>query len=140
MKKIEHGEHRSRTEEGKKKCTSCKRVKDQGLFARRSKNSPYLKSRCRKCESKRSHRRKTKKREEMWEKVKPVCERCRRTFHWSALDFHHRNPKEKDKSISEMLFYSWDRLEKEIKKCDLLCASCHRIVHYELRTGEKIDI
>jgi len=48
-----------------------------------------------------------------------------------VLEFHHRNPKTKKRSISEM-FHNGDSLktlEKEIKKCDVLCANCHKKEH-----------
>lgn len=45
-----------------------------------------------------------------------------------VLDFDHRTPKNKFKPISKMLsgHYSWDSLKKEIKKCEIRCANCHR--------------
>jgi len=47
-----------------------------------------------------------------------------------ALDFHHRNPKDKEFALSDGgLTRSWDRVKKEIDKCVLICANCHREVH-----------
>ncbi len=45
-----------------------------------------------------------------------------------VLDFDHRTPDTKFKSISRMLsgHYSWEALVKEIEKCDIRCANCHR--------------
>jgi predicted HNH restriction endonuclease len=45
----------------------------------------------------------------------------------AAMDFHHLDPSEKDFSISEST--DWDNIERELKKCVLLCATCHREVH-----------
>ena len=49
-----------------------------------------------------------------------------------ALDFHHRNPKEKKFSISQAVrrMLSFEEIEQEVLKCDLLCANCHRKLHY----------
>ncbi|MDO8590725.1 MAG: hypothetical protein Q7R65_01965 [bacterium] len=48
----------------------------------------------------------------------------------AALDFHHRNPKQKDFSLSVRgLTRSWEKIQKEIKKCVLICANCHREIH-----------
>lgn len=48
----------------------------------------------------------------------------------AALDFHHRDPKQKDFSLSVRgLTRSWENIQKEIKKCVLICANCHREVH-----------
>lgn len=52
-----------------------------------------------------------------------------------ALDFHHRNPEEKDSNISGMVVRkrSMGVILEEIQKCDVLCANCHRIHHAEER-------
>jgi len=54
------------------------------------------------------------------------CAKCGYKKHPAALDFSHKDPKEKDFNISAGRFYSLDRLIKEIEKCDILCANCHR--------------
>lgn len=46
----------------------------------------------------------------------------------AALEFHHRDPTEKDPSWS--IGWSLPRLKKELDKCDILCANCHREVHH----------
>ena len=45
-----------------------------------------------------------------------------------VLEFDHRKPNEKFKQISKLLsgHYSWDSVLKEIKKCEIRCANCHR--------------
>lgn len=43
-----------------------------------------------------------------------------------CLDFHHIDPGEKEFTISQSLTKSWARTLKEIDKCILLCANCHR--------------
>jgi hypothetical protein len=48
---------------------------------------------------------------------------------FGALDFHHVNPEEKEFSLSTKWHWSWDRLEKEIKKCILICNRCHVEMH-----------
>ena len=53
----------------------------------------------------------------------------------AALQFHHREPKDK---LFEITNYLWgkaqgftdDDLQKEISKCDLLCANCHAELHF----------
>lgn len=42
-----------------------------------------------------------------------------------ALGFHHRNRSLKELSISQMMSMSWERLRKELDKCELICANCH---------------
>ena len=47
-----------------------------------------------------------------------------------VLEFHHREPGGKDMDITQMLSggYSLKRIQAELEKCDVLCASCHRRV------------
>lgn len=45
----------------------------------------------------------------------------------AAMDFHHVDPLEKDFAISERM--GWAAVERELRKCVLLCATCHREVH-----------
>jgi 5-methylcytosine-specific restriction endonuclease McrA len=60
------------------------------------------------------------------------CERCGYDKCQSALEFHHKNPEEKDFAFSESRGFTDEELANELKKCELLCANCHREVHEEL--------
>ena len=55
----------------------------------------------------------------------------------AALQFHHIDPKIKDRSIKDLICGSWKRIEKELKKCVLLCANCHFELHYKNRTYRR---
>lgn len=47
------------------------------------------------------------------------------------LDFHHRNPLEKDGDLSDFSKgYDLTNFFNELDKCDLLCANCHREFHH----------
>jgi hypothetical protein len=48
-----------------------------------------------------------------------------------ALEFHHRDSGEKDYSIGHGTPHSWEDDIKEVDKCDLLCANCHRERHWK---------
>lgn len=49
----------------------------------------------------------------------------------SCFDFHHRSSSEKSFEISKaQRGKGWIILKKELDKCDLLCAPCHRMIHY----------
>ncbi len=45
-----------------------------------------------------------------------------------VLDFDHKKFNNKFKTVSNMLsgHYSWESVKKEINKCDVRCANCHR--------------
>lgn len=57
------------------------------------------------------------------------CIECGFNMHLAALQFHHRNPINKDFVISRIKTKSWELIVKELDKCDLLCSNCHAIKH-----------
>ena len=64
------------------------------------------------------------------------CIKCGYNRCIAALEFHHRDPAQKDFTIGNNKANRSKTLEaikKEVDKCDLLCSNCHREVHYELR-------
>ena len=49
----------------------------------------------------------------------------------SVYDFHHIDPEQKDFNIGfKGRTYSIARMKKEVDKCLLLCANCHREIHF----------
>lgn len=75
------------------------------------------------------HRRKVK--EELVAYKGGKCEKCGYDKCIAALDFHHINPEEKDFAISNSNIYkNIEALKQEVDKCMLLCANCHRELHY----------
>lgn len=60
------------------------------------------------------------------------CEICGYNKNIGVLEFHHRNPDEKEYQIDMRAFSntSLEKLQKELNKCDLLCANCHRELHH----------
>ena len=57
-----------------------------------------------------------------------VCFDCTQKYDIVCFDFHHVKG-EKDTKVSAMMNGNWDRILKEIRKCILLCANCHRLRH-----------
>lgn len=45
------------------------------------------------------------------------------------FDLHHRNPSEKTKACSALIYGSKQRLFEEMEKCDLVCKQCHKEHH-----------
>ena len=61
------------------------------------------------------------------------CQRCGYDKNIAALDFHHRDPTQKDFGIARNGHtMSWEKMKSELDKCDLVCANCHREIHSEL--------
>lgn len=58
------------------------------------------------------------------------CNKCGKDWHPAVFEFHHIDPKEKDLQPSQALQMSWENFKKELDKCILLCANCHRMVHH----------
>lgn len=60
------------------------------------------------------------------------CEKCPEN-HPATLDFHHVNSEEKKNKVSALVVegYSIKTIKEEIDKCIVLCANCHRKLHYE---------
>jgi hypothetical protein len=54
------------------------------------------------------------------------------------MDFDHRNPEEKWKQISDIHpMVQWRRVIRELQKCDLVCANCHRLRTFHQRQSVK---
>jgi len=59
------------------------------------------------------------------------CMKCGLIDHPSVYDFHHRDPKMKDFGICKYPSRCLDEtVKKELDKCDILCANCHRKEHH----------
>ena len=60
------------------------------------------------------------------------CSQCGYSKNYSALEFHHVVPGEKNfqldlRSLSNR---RWDVILKEVKKCILICSNCHAELHH----------
>ena len=135
-----------------KHCNKCNTTKEDGEFNKKARNYDKLQSVCRDCNSKiskawydKNKRQKifatrTRKQETaLWLrefKSNLCCIRCGESRP-ACLDFHHKNPKEKDKPVSQMVNAGMSRAKmiQEIEKCDVLCANCHRVLHDEEKHG-----
>jgi hypothetical protein len=71
-------------------------------------------------------------------KKKGCCSKCGNND-YRCLDFHHRDGDDKEDGVSLMAQRnkSIKNIQAEIDKCDLLCANCHRILHWEEREVTK---
>jgi len=59
------------------------------------------------------------------------CADCGGVFPPSVYDFHHLDKNEKEGNPSKFLQKGLEHAKKELSKCVLLCANCHRIRHFE---------
>lgn len=58
------------------------------------------------------------------------CQICSGKFHISIYDFHHENENEKEFVIGNILGRDFKNIINELDECILLCANCHRWIHY----------
>jgi hypothetical protein len=71
-----------------------------------------------------------------FEKLKEFpCVDCSGRFPPECMDFDHRPNEKKVGRVSTLVRGTLDKLMDEIRKCDLVCANCHRI-----RTRKRIEL
>lgn len=87
--------------------------------------------RCRKCAVEAVQKRRNKVKQMAVDYLGGKCKKCGYNKCIAALEFHHKDPSKKEFGISAKGHCrSWKRVKKELDKCDLLCANCHREVEY----------
>lgn len=128
-----------------KKCNKCGEQKDLSEFRSRSISKDKKQSWCKKCadESKKiwyiKNKIKYRKLALIWIKKRKIevrkflleylkhnpCIDCKKIFPPECMDFDHI--KDKKCNISTMMSNSIEQIKKEIEKCEVRCANCHRI-------------
>lgn len=69
------------------------------------------------------------------------CEICGYDKCLNALDFHHINKEEKNFALNSSNYNkSIELLKKEVDKCILVCANCHREIHYQENEQRRKEI
>ena len=108
-------------------CKHCGETK-RSMFYKKNKTN------CKKCQAKITEKKRVANRELLLEYKGGKCEHCGYNRYRGALEFHHKDPAEKDPT--GLRKRSLDALKKEVDKCVLLCANCHREEH--ARMEERI--
>lgn len=128
-----------------KTCRRCNKTKTYDLFAKRSASKDGYAVWCKQCfaenaaakyqndpaERQRKSLNKSKMidrvRNNLWQYLlEHPCVDCSNSDP-RVLEFDHRDELLKKHNISEMFGWSWVAIQKEIDKCDVRCANCHRI-------------
>lgn len=108
------------------KCTQKKELKE--FYKKRGKdgNSSYCKS----CSVEQVLVRTQLFKSKMIEYKGNKCIVCSYDKYQGALEFHHLDPNKKDFTLSHYKMHSFDdKIKKELDKCALVCANCHREIH-----------
>jgi hypothetical protein len=134
-----------------KKCSKCNETKPIGDFFVKQKSAGRMHSQCKDCYKQHrrtyyykhylkygdEYRRRAKRRRESLKDIfrtniisylsNKKCEICSESD-IRVLEFDHLDPLDKRFSVSQAvkLGYSWDDAVKEISKCRILCANCHK--------------
>lgn len=120
-------------------CSKC--GKELPLTEYYSRGGGRLRSECKNCHKQYVANQYFKRKEQVNDiKVNCKCAKCGESRSYT-LDFHHKDPSIKDETIAR-LTSNRNRMEdilKEIEKCIVLCANCHREFHY-LENKEHITI
>lgn len=120
-----------------KKCTKCGRELPLDNFHWRNKAKGTRRSECKDCHNGQMHENYLKKKEQV-NKIKQElgCQKCGYNKCLEVLEFHHKNPQEKETTIAQMIYhhYSQEQIKQEMDKCVILCANCHREFHFYEKT------
>ena len=92
---------------------------------------------CKQCANKLESARYYKKKDYI-DNQKTCCAKCGDTRTY-VLDYHHRDSTEKEFTIGKMKKGSLGLIQKEIDKCIVLCANCHREFHWLEKQGLTLD-
>lgn len=114
--------------------TEQRECKHHGLTEfRRQTSKTVVSYYCITCHIGRQRARRLAKKQQAVEYKGGCCSICGYNKCIGALDFHHTDPTQKDADFTQMKNWSWDRIQKEVDKCILVCSNCHREIHEDLR-------
>jgi len=119
------------TSKEKKKCPKCGEIKDRKKDFYRIKGEKIkVNGLCKPCLLQSNSERRRLVKVKAVEYLGGKCKACGYNKCIGSLDFHHLDPKEKDPKYSLFKTIFNKRLTDELDKCILLCANCHRELHY----------
>jgi len=124
-----------------KKCCICKKELKRQCFYKSTKSKDGLQSKCVKCHKLYRKKHYLENKQKYLDKAKANRAKYRKDFldwiksqkcnicsnnDFRVLEFHHKRDKEYNisKKVGKVKF---ETLKKEINKCEILCANCHRI-------------
>lgn len=112
-------------------CPRCsKTLHKENFYSRRGKEFSGVY--CKPCTSEQTLERQRKFKQKCIEYKGGKCERCGYDKCVGALEFHHKDPTQKDFTIAHRRLWKFDEITiSELDKCSLVCANCHREIHYK---------
>ena len=110
-------------------CKECNSIKPIDQFYFRHSGLPL--SICKKCHHEESKQQTKSYKEQAVAYKGGSCELCNYSKCLDAMDFHHKDPTQKDFTFSRR-FPCFKTAKPELDKCMLLCANCHREEHQRM--------
>lgn len=106
---------------------------DLSLFKKNTHSLHGCANLCLDCAAKRSKHSVDKKRALLDEFKRQPCAICGRTFPPCAMDFHHIDESVKEFGLAQYAYtaISTEDVLREVSKCMVICACCHRILHFD---------
>ena len=85
----------------------------------------------------RSNKSKNKMRRYLVEIKDRPCADCGKKYPSYVMDFDHKTDEIKEHEIARMINGGWskEKINNEIKKCEIVCANCHRIRTHSRNAG-----
>lgn len=118
-----------------RKCTQCGHESDNLVEFKANPRSLYGRANlCIACHNKRTKAYTSRRRAVLDELKRKPCAICGNTFPPCAMDFHHEDEDEKSFGLADYAYQTHIALEevlKEAAKCLVVCACCHRILHFD---------
>ncbi len=140
-----------------KKCTRCQVEKEESQFSKKTKNRIH--SHCKNCQSVLhsiwyfKHKKRRIKQVLLKKKSRSIeldllldrlksnpCTDCKQQLNPWQMDFDHLKDKKFEIGMARIKGYAIKSVLEELKKCELVCANCHRNRTYYRRRKEKDTI
>jgi 5-methylcytosine-specific restriction endonuclease McrA len=90
---------------------------------------------CKSCHNRNTIARGRRNKESYIEYKGGACQLCGYKKSLAAMDFHHKDPKQKDPSFQSIRYWGLEKAKVELDKCLLLCSNCHREEHERIQLG-----
>ena len=113
-------------------CSQCGRELPLDAFPWRDKSKGTRRANCKECHSGYMKKQYSLKKGILEEaKAQSKCAKCGESRGY-VLDFHHIDPTQKENTIARMTSNKSNLkdIQKEVDKCIVLCANCHREFHH----------
>ncbi len=113
-----------------KTCILCKESKPLSEFYGKTGRIAATQSYCKPCFNKYTTQRFRSRKKQAVAHMGGKCADCCGVFPYYVFEFHHLDPTQKDVQFNTLRRRSWEAIRKELAKCVMLCANCHRVRHW----------